>query len=82
MRKKKQKGEIEGEGSYSATRRYDEGVKRFIDEDDPAERARKALEEVERDEPGYRKAEEEGKRHAAEEDPELYRKGTEKDRLD
>ncbi len=67
--------DLEGEGSYRASRKYDDDVREFIEKDDPEARARKAIEEVERDAPAYRKAEEEGKRHAAEEDPELYRKG-------
>ena len=71
-----------GEGDYQATRRYDQGVAEFLETEDAEEKARKALEEVERDEPSYRKAEEAGKRRAAEEDPELYRKGEDKDRID
>jgi hypothetical protein len=71
-----------GEGDYEATRRYDQGVTQFVETEDAEELARKALEEVERDEPRYRKAEEEGKRRAAGEDPELYRKGEDKDRID
>ena len=75
-KEKVEKG-IKGEGDYEATRRYDQGVAEFLDNEDAEERARKALEEVERDEPSYRQAEEEGKRRAAGEDPELYRRAEE-----
>jgi hypothetical protein len=71
-----------GEGDYEATRRYDRAVTEYLETEDAEESARKALEEVERDEPRYRKAEEDGKRRSAGEDPELYRKGEKKDRID
>jgi hypothetical protein len=64
---------LEGEGSYSGTKAYDEGVREFIEEEDVDALAEKAREEYEADEPGYRKAEEIGKERAAEEDPELFR---------
>jgi hypothetical protein len=84
MAEKKDEPEEEekGEGSYSAARQYERDLNEFLDSEDAEARARKAQEEVERDEPSYRQAEEEGKRRAAEEDPELYEKGEEKDRID
>lgn len=78
-KEKVEKG-LKGEGDYEAGRRYDQGVSEFLDNEDADEKARKALEEVERDEPSYRQAEEEGKRRSAGEDPELYREGEEKNR--
>jgi hypothetical protein len=64
----------EGEGSKSADERYREGVREFEEQHDVETLARSARREVEQDPDTYRKAEEEGKRHAAEEDRELYKK--------
>jgi hypothetical protein len=64
---------LEGEGSYSGTKKYDEEAERFAREEDIEKLGRKAREDVERDEASYRKAEEEGKSRMAEEDPELRR---------
>lgn len=69
--KKPQQGEqadaqqpgVEGEGSYTATRRYNEGVREHLDTHDveaEAEEAREALEGDEREE--LQAAEEQGKR--------------------
>ncbi len=60
--------ELEGEGSYSADRKYREGVERFTKEEDVEKLGKEAERDVERDKEGYRKAEEEGKRRIAEED--------------
>jgi hypothetical protein len=62
---------LEGEGSYSGAKKYDEEAEKFAREEDIDAIGHKALSEVEADEPAYRQAEEEGKKHAAEEDPEL-----------
>ena len=54
---------VEGEGSYSGTRRYNEQVKRHIENNDPeqlAEEAKRALEGDEREE--LEEAERRGKR--------------------
>lgn len=56
------KGGVQGEGDYEATRRYDEGVKKSVEKGDTAElaeKAKKALEGPEGEE--LRKAEEKGK---------------------
>jgi hypothetical protein len=58
--------ENEGEGSRSAARRYGEATRKFVEAgkvDEAAEKAKKALEGPEKEE--LKKAEEEGKRHAA-----------------
>ena len=55
----------EGEGSRTADRKYREGVEKFSRENDVEKLAREA--DVDMD------AEQEGKRHIAEEDPELRR---------
>ena len=66
--------ENEGEGSKSADKRYREGVREFEEQHDVEALGRSARREVEQDPESYRKAEQEGKRHAAEEDRELYKK--------
>jgi hypothetical protein len=75
--------ELEGEGSYSGARRYDEEAEAHARSgrvDEAAREARAALDTPE--EQAMKQAEEEGKRRAAEEDPELYEEGREDDRLD
>ena len=55
--------DVQGEGNYDATRRYDEGVKKSVEKGNAAEladKAKKALEGPEGDE--LRKAEEIGKK--------------------
>ena len=69
-KKPERTSDLEGEGSYSADRKYRENVKRFSDENDVEKLGREARRDVEADEATYRKAEEEGKRRMAEEDPE------------
>lgn len=62
-----------GEGNYEAAHHYADGVKRTLHDKDVeqlAEDAREALEGEEGEE--LRAAEEEGKRHIADEDPEVY----------
>lgn len=78
MSEKKSDKNLEGEGSYEGAARYDREAREFGQTEDVEQLGKKALEERERDEPAFRKAEEEGKKHAAEEDPELYRKGERK----
>lgn len=62
--------DLEGEGSQSADREYRRDVKEFIEHEDVEKLGREARRDVEKDEPSYRKAEEEGKRRIAEEDAE------------
>ena len=61
--------EVEGEGSYSADRKYREEVERFKKEADVEKLGKQAERDVERDKESFRKAEEEGKRRIAEDDP-------------
>jgi hypothetical protein len=60
--------ELEGEGSYSADRKYREEVERFTKEADVEKLGKEAERDIEKDKETYRKAEEEGKRRIAEED--------------
>ena len=62
----------EGEGNKSADRAYRQHVEDFMDANDVERLAREAERDVERD-PSLRDAEAEGKRHIAEEDPEVRR---------
>ncbi len=60
----------EGEGSKTADRRYREGVEKFVEREDTEKLAREAERDVEHDAERYKRAEEEGKRRIAEDDPE------------
>jgi len=64
-----EKPDLEGEGSYRADRKYRKDLHEFLEHEDPDELARKAKRDVEENPEPYRKAEEEGKRRIAEEDP-------------
>ncbi|MGZ3407924.1 MAG: hypothetical protein ACXVAN_15845 [Polyangia bacterium] len=59
----------EGEGSKSADRAYRHDVDEFLKENDPAELARNAAADIERDPGSYEEAEQEGKRRSAGENP-------------
>jgi hypothetical protein len=67
--------ENEGEGSKSADRRYREHLREFEEQHDVESLGRAARQDIERDPERYRAAEEEGRKHIAEEDRELYKKG-------
>jgi hypothetical protein len=67
----------EGEGNKTADRRYRKHVREFEEQHDVEALGRSAEREIERDPDAYRAAEKEGKRHMAEEDRELYKKGDE-----
>jgi hypothetical protein len=69
----KPKPENEGEGSKSADRAYREDLKEFLEQHDPEELARSAARELDADQESYRQAEQEGKKHIAEEDYEVTR---------
>lgn len=60
----------EGEGSKTAARRYDKKAERYSGDEPEAREAREAVDSDEGEE--LEEAEREGKKHAAEEDPELY----------
>lgn len=64
----------EGEGNRTAARHYNEAQQRFVRSGKVEEKAREAEKAIEGDEgPELERAEAEGKRHIAEEDPELKR---------
>jgi hypothetical protein len=63
-----------GEGNYQATRDYNARTKRFIDSGKVDEAAGNAAPRSEAEAEEMREAEEIGKRHMKEEDPELRRK--------
>ena len=72
--KQKQGGKVEGEGSYTASRAYNEGVKRTVESGKVEGAARDAAEATKGPEAEeLRKAEAEGKRHSHGEDPKLKR---------
>jgi hypothetical protein len=69
--------QVEGEGSYTATHRYNEGLREHLqthDVEGEAEEAREALEGDERDE--LQQAEQRGKARAAEQERSSKRKPT------
>ncbi len=64
----------EGEGNRTAARRYNEAQQRFVRKGEVEEKAREAERALDGDERGeLERAEGEGKRHIAEEDPEVKR---------
>jgi len=64
----------EGEGNRTAARQYNEAQRRFIKSGKVEEKAREAVEAIEGDErQELERAEAEGKRHIAGEDPKLKR---------
>ena len=64
-------GQVEGEGSYSGTKDYNERTKRFIESGKVDEAARKAQPQSEEEARELREAERIGKSRAKEEDPKL-----------
>lgn len=65
----------EGEGSKTAAKQYNDAASKWANSGEVEESARKAAEALQGTESeSLREAEEEGKKHAAEEDPELYSK--------
>jgi hypothetical protein len=69
----------EGEGNKTADKQYREHVREFEEQHDTESLGRSAKRDIERDPAGYRAAEDEGRRHIAEEDPDLYKKGEKKE---
>jgi hypothetical protein len=63
-----------GEGNHAADKRYRDETKRFIDSGRVDEAAREAQQAMEEDPEGLEAAEEEGRAHVAEEDPEVKRR--------
>jgi hypothetical protein len=60
---------VEGEGSYSGTKQYNEGVKRTVESGKVEQAAREAAKQ-----PEDKAAEAEGKRHSHGEDPALKKR--------
>jgi hypothetical protein len=69
--------DIQGEGNYEATRRYDKATTDFVQSGKVDQAARDARPKSEAEAEEMKKAEQEGKSHAKGEDPAL-RKGTSK----
>jgi hypothetical protein len=69
--------DIQGEGNYEATRRYDKATTDFVQSGKVDQAARDARPKSEAEAEAMKKAEEEGKSHAKGEDPAL-RKGASK----
>ncbi|MDR6535705.1 hypothetical protein [Variovorax soli] len=67
--------DIQGEGNYDATRRYDKAATDFVKSGKVEQAARDARPKNEAEAEALRKAEQEGKSHAKGEDPAL-RKGS------
>jgi hypothetical protein len=63
--------QVEGEGSYSGARQYDEATKQFMKKGKVQEAARAASPQSSAEAAEMEAAEEEGRRHAKEEDPSL-----------
>jgi hypothetical protein len=64
---------VQGEGNYEAARRYDEAQKRFVDSGRVEEAAEQAAPKSEAEAEALRRAEEAGKSHAKDEDPDVER---------
>ena len=65
------KDKVEGEGSYSASKDYNERTKKFVDSGKVEDAARNAEPRNEQEKQSMQKAERIGKQHAKEEDPAL-----------
>ena len=68
---KERKDKVEGEGSYSGTKDYNERTRKFMDAGKVADAARKAEPKSAEEKHAMQKAERVGKEHAKEEDPAL-----------
>lgn len=70
--------DIQGEGNYDATRRYDKAATDFVKSGKVDQAARDARPKSEAEAEAMKKAEEEGKSHAKGEDPALREGGASK----
>ena len=68
------KDKVEGEGSYSATKDYNQRTKKFIDSGKVEDAARDAAPQSEEEKQAMQKAERLGKERAKGEDPALKKK--------
>ena len=64
---------LQGEGNHEAARRYDEAQKRFVDAGRVDEAAEQAAPKSEAEADALRRAEEAGRSHAKDEDPDVER---------
>jgi hypothetical protein len=65
--------DVQGEGNYEAGRRYDEAQKRFVDSGKVEKAADDAAPKSEAEAEELRRAEDKGKSHAKDEDPDIER---------
>jgi hypothetical protein len=72
---RKDKDKVEGEGSYSGSKDYNERTKKFIESGKTEKAAREAVPKSERDEQDMKHAERVGKQKKKGEDPALYNPG-------
>ncbi|MDR6857903.1 hypothetical protein [Variovorax guangxiensis] len=70
--------DIQGEGNYDATRRYDKAATDFVQSGKVDQGARDARPKSEAEAEAMKKAEQEGKSHAKGEDPALRKGGASK----
>lgn len=68
---RKEKDKVEGEGSYSGTRDYNERTRKFVESGKVEEAARNAAPGSEEEKHAMQKAERQGREHAKGEDPAL-----------
>jgi len=71
QRKPERKDRVEGEGSYTGAKEYDERTRKFVESGKVDGAARKAAPQSEQEKQALQKAERIGKAHAMEEDPAL-----------
>lgn len=69
---RKDKDKIEGEGSYTATRRYNERTRQFVESGKVGQAADEAKPHSQQEAQEMKEAERQGKRHSKGEDPALY----------
>ncbi len=67
--------DVQGEGNYTAAREYDEAQRKFVESGRVEDAAHKAAPKSPEEAEEMKRAEQEGKRHAKEEDPALRRGG-------
>ncbi|HSN31977.1 MAG TPA: hypothetical protein VLU41_04780 [Ideonella sp.] len=65
--------DIQGEGNYGAARRYDQAQKRFVESGKVGQAAKDSAPRDQAEADAMRRAEEEGKSHAKDEDPDVER---------
>ena len=65
--------DIQGEGNYDAARRYDQAQKRFVESGKVEQAAKDSAPRNEAEAEALRRAEDEGKSHAKDEDPDVER---------